>query len=310
MQPKPAHAYNERPAASAILIIIGFVLVGMVVGNILAVLIMVVVGGIGTNDLNNVNETLMQSPSGWLALMLGQAAAALCTFVFSGLLYWKFVEDKLFRDFHFNTLPPAAVFLFVIVIQVFFMPFNGWLQAINESMQLPPSLKAIEDFMRSMEDNLSGMTAFLTTFDSIGELLLAFIVIAVIAGVGEELIFRGLIQRKLYLATNNPHLAIWVSAFIFSAIHFQFFGFLPRLLLGALFGYFYYFTGNLWVPIAAHIFNNGLAVLLIFLSNQNLVSKDLEEMDNVPFPAAVTSFILAIGLLWYFKKYTAESKIV
>ncbi len=307
---QPAHAHNERPATSAILIIFGFVIIGMVIGNILAVGIMFAVGGLGTENLANTNAALMQSPSGWLALMLGQAAAALCTFVFSGLLYWKFVENKPFRDLHFNALPPAAVFLFVIVIQVFFMPFNGWLQAINEAMQLPPSLKAIEDFMRNMEDSLSGMTEFLTTFDSIGELFLAFVVIAIIAGVGEELIFRGLIQRKLYLATQNPHLAIWVAAFIFSAIHFQFFGFLPRLMLGALFGYFYYFTGNLWIPIAAHIFNNGLAVFLIFLSNQKLVSKELEEMDNVPFPAAVTSLVLAIGLLWYFKKYTTESKIV
>lgn len=310
MTPQPSHSLRERSPSSAILIIIGFVLIGMVIGNLLAAVVMLTVGGIGSDSLSDINGALMESSSGWLALMLGQAIAALCTFVFSGLLYWKLIENKKFSDLSFRALPPAAVFLFVIVIQVFFMPFNGWLQAINQSMQLPASLKGIEDFMRNMEDSLSGMTKFLTTFNSVGELILAFLVIAVIAGVGEELIFRGLIQRKLYLATKNPHVAIWVAAFIFSAIHFQFYGFLPRLMLGAMFGYFYYFTGNIWIPIVAHIFNNGLAVMLLFLSNQEMIGKDIEEMDNVPFPAAVTSVILAIGLLWYFKEYTSDKRAI
>jgi membrane protease YdiL (CAAX protease family) len=302
-QPKPFTHHNERPAFSSILIIIGFVLIGMVVGQVFSALILVLVGGVNMNDLSDLNGSIMSSPTGWLALMLSQAIASLLMFVVSGLLYWNFVEGKKFSDFNLKPLPSATIFLFTIIIQVFFMPFNGWLQAVNQSMQFPEALKGIEDFMRSMEDNMAGMTEFLTTFDSISELILAFIVIAVIAGVGEEIIFRGLIQRKLYLATKNPHVAIWLAAFIFSAIHFQFYGFLPRLMLGAMFGYFYYFTGNLWVPIVAHVFNNGLAVILLYLSHQKMIGADIEKMDNVPFAAGVTSFFLAIGLIWFFKKY-------
>lgn len=306
MQPKPSYSHNERPAFSSILIIIGFVLIGMVVGQILTALILILVGGIGMNDLADLNGTLMSSPTGWLALILSQGVASLLMFVVSGLLYWKLVEGKRFSDFNFKPLPSTTIFLFVIVIQVFFMPFNGWLQAVNESMQFPAALKGMEDFMRGMEDSLAGMTEFLTTFDSIGELLLAFIVIAVIAGIGEEIIFRGLIQRKLYLATKNAHVAIWVAAFIFSAIHFQFYGFLPRLMLGAMFGYFYYFTGNIWIPIVAHIFNNGFAVILLYLSNQKLVSEEIEKMDNVPFSAGMVSFLVAIGLMLFFRRYTSD----
>lgn len=296
---------NERAPLSSILIIIGFLLLGMVVGNIAAAGVMIGIGGVGMKDMADINGALMASPTGWLALMLGQGVASLIIFVATGILYWKLVEKKNLRDFNLRSTPPIGVFLFAIVIQLFFMPVNGWLQTINESMQLPASLKGLEDFIKGMEENLAGMTEFMTTFDSIGELFLAFIVIAVIAGVGEELIFRGLIQRKLHIAFNNPHIAIWVAAFIFSAIHMQFYGFLPRLMLGAMFGYFYYFTGNLWVPIVAHIFNNGLAVMLLYLSHQKKISADLEEIDKVPFPAAVTCLVLAIGLLWYFQKYTA-----
>lgn len=308
-QSKSFSQLNERPAFSSILIIIGFVLIGMVFGNILAALIMVTVGGIGTDNISNINGALMDSPSGWLALMLGQGVAALFTFVFSGLLYWRLVEGKKFSDLSFRPLPSATIFLFAIIIQIFFMPFNGWLQATNESMQLPAALKGLEDFMRNMEDSLSGMTEFLTTFDTIGELILAFIVIAVIAGIGEEIIFRGLIQRKLQIGLKNPHAAIWIAAFIFSAIHFQFYGFLPRLALGAMFGYFYYFTGNIWVPIVAHIFNNGFAVTLLYLSHQELISAEVEKMDDVPFAAGIASFLLAIGLLWFFKKYNDREPV-
>ncbi len=305
MQPKPSCSHNERPAFSSILMIVGFVLLGMASGQVLFAFIVVIIGGISTNEFADLTESLMQSPNGWLALMLGQGASSLCTFVFSGLLYWKLIEGKKFSDFSFKPLPVTTVFLFAVIIQVFFMPFNGWLQAANQAMELPAALKGIEDYMRSMQDSLSGMTEFLTTFDTIPELMLAFMVIAVIAGVGEEIIFRGLIQRKLQLGLKNPHAAIWIAAFIFSAIHFQFYGFLPRLMLGAMFGYFYYFTGNIWVPIVAHIFNNGLAVILLFLSHQKMVNAYLEKMDNVPFAARIASFFLAIGMLWFFRKYVA-----
>ncbi|MDP5120813.1 MAG: CPBP family intramembrane metalloprotease [Spirosomaceae bacterium] len=305
MHPKPAHSYNERPAFSSILMIIGFVLIGMALGQVLFMLVVVLIGGVGLNEFADLTGSLMQSPNGWLALMLGQAASSLFTFVFSGLLYWKLVERKKFSDFNFKPLPVTTVFLFAIIIQVFFLPFNGWLQAANQAMELPAALKGIEDFMRNMEDSLSGLTEFMTTFSTIPELILAFIVIAVIAGVGEEIIFRGLIQRKLQLGLKNPHAAIWIAAFIFSAIHFQFYGFLPRLMLGAMFGYFYYFTGNIWVPIVAHIFNNGLVVILLYLSHQKLVSADLEKMDNVPFAAGIASFFLALGMMWFFRKYIA-----
>jgi membrane protease YdiL (CAAX protease family) len=134
--------------------------------------------------------------------------------------------------------------------------------------------------------------------------LLAFCVIAVIAGIGEELIFRGLIMRKLLLGTGNPHIAIWISAFIFAAIHFQFYGILPRMMLGVLFGYFYLWTGNIRVPIFAHIFNNGFAITIMYLHNIGIVKTDLESMDDVPLSIVGFSLIATIGLMFLLKNYT------
>ncbi len=303
-----AKLQNERSAGSAILIIIGIVLLAMVIGNVVAAIFMIFIGGIGMDDLGDINGALMSSPSGWWALLIGQGAASIITFILSGIFYWKVVEIKELSDLSFHVLPSQGLFALAILTQLCFLPLNGWLQGINESMSLPESLSGLESMMKSMEESLAEVTEYLTTFDSLGKMISGFIVIAIIAGIGEELIFRGLIQRKLYSLFKNPHLAIWVAAFIFSAIHMQFYGFIPRLMLGALFGYFYYWSGNIWVPIAAHIFNNGFAVVLYYFYHQGTIGEEIVEMEEFPLPIVLGSLLLTAGLLWFLKqKSTVES---
>jgi uncharacterized protein len=297
-----AKLQSDKPALSSTLIIIGVVLLAMVLGNIAAALCMVFIGGIGMEDLGDINNALMASSSGWWALMVGQGVAAVITFIAAGVFYLRVVEKKELSELNFNALPKPAVFILVIITQLAFLPFNGWLQELNEGMKLPESLAGLEAFFKNMEDSLAEVTTFLTTFDSFIKMLVGLIVIAIVAGVGEELIFRGLIQRKLYKGLNNPHAAIWAAAIIFSAIHMQFYGFLPRLMLGALFGYFYFWTGNIWVPIVAHIFNNGFAVVMFYLSHTGAISTDLEELETFPMLVVMASLVLTGGLLWYFRK--------
>ncbi len=148
------------------------------------------------------------------------------------------------------------------------------------------------------------MTRVLTHFHSVGEFVLGFVVIAVVAGFCEELLFRGIIQTELYRGTKNIHVAVWAAAFLFSAIHFQFFGFVPRLLLGALFGYLYYWSGNIFVPMFAHLVNNGFSVIMVYLNQQGIVDIDVESTDAVaPWPAIVVFALLACVLTFYFKRF-------
>ncbi len=297
----------DRPALSSILIIIGIVLVAMVIGNIVAAGLMIGIGGIGLEDMSDINSKLMASEAGWWALMLGQGAAALITFIVAGVFYWRVIEKKALTELNFKAIPKPVIFILVFLTQLCFMPLNGWLQEVNEGMSLPESMSALESFFRGMEDSMAQLTEYLTNFDSFPKMLTGLVVIAVFAGIGEELIFRGLIQRKLYKGFGNPHVAIWVAAIIFSAIHMQFYGFLPRLMLGALFGYFYLWSGNIWVPIAAHIFNNGFAVVMFYLSTIGVISTDLEELETFPMPAVIASLVLTGGLLWYFRKQNSET---
>jgi membrane protease YdiL (CAAX protease family) len=130
------------------------------------------------------------------------------------------------------------------------------------------------------------------------EFLAAIVILAIVPAIGEELLFRGILQNKIEMLSKNKHIAIWITAFIFSFIHFQFYGFVPRLLLGALFGYLYIWSGNLTIPILAHFINNGFTLLLLY-AGVNF------EM-SVPMEITILSFILVISFLYIFKKTSTE----
>ncbi len=302
---------RENPAASSLLIIIGLFLIGFLfLGSVIQILVMMAAGA-SLTDFMNSDGDFSKLPNAWLGMILGQGLGSFMGFVGTAWFYWKNIEKKSWKDLDFNKVPALPVFGMVVLIQMAFMGFNGWLQEINQGISFPESMKGVEALLKGMEDKLAETTKFFTDFTSFWQFLLAFLVIAVIAGVGEELIFRGLIMRKLLLGTGNPHIAIWVSAFIFAVIHFQFYGILPRMMLGVLFGYFYLWTGNIRLPIFAHIFNNGLAVTIMYLHNIGIVKTDLESMDDVPMTIVGFSLIATIGLMFLLKNYTnTQSSIV
>lgn len=293
---------KENKPTPSLLIIIGILCLSFVLANILGAGVMLIVADLDMKDALNLNAAIQSSKNGWWAMMLAQGVSSLFVFIFPGLLYWYALEKKRFQDFSIKKLPQASIFGLVVLIQLAFSPFSGYVQSLNENMKLPGFLKKIEDFMKSMEENMATLTEFLTKFDSPAQLITAIIVIAILAGVGEELIFRGLIQRKLLISLKNHHLAIWISAAIFSFIHFQFYGFFPRMFLGAMFGYLYFWSGNIWIPIFAHIFNNGLAVIVMHLVNQKKISPEMEKLDTIPVPYVLASLLIFGSLMFVFQK--------
>lgn len=146
------------------------------------------------------------------------------------------------------------------------IPMMNMIIEWNEGLSLPSSLAAMESWMREAEQQAGDTVNTLMGGSSAGSLILSILIVGVLAGFSEELFFRGGIQRLLVSGRVNPHVAIWVTAFLFSAIHLQFFGFFPRLLLGAFFGYLLYWTKNLWVPIVCHIFNNSIVATVTWMT--------------------------------------------
>lgn len=199
----------------------------------------------------------------------------------------------------------AAVVLLLVGIVISFMGPNSFVAQWNAALDLPDFMGGFESWARRTENQAMEITRYLTTFDSFGMFVVGFFVIAVFPAVAEELVFRGMLQPALFSATKNKHVAIWVTAVLFSAFHLQFFGFFPRVLLGALFGYLYVWSGTLWVPIIAHFINNGLQVVVIYLVGGEMLGVDVNSTEALPIVPSLLMTAASIGLLFIFWKYTA-----
>jgi membrane protease YdiL (CAAX protease family) len=196
-----------------------------------------------------------------------------------------------------------------IVIMLGAILFNALLIDWNANVNFPDFLSSFEKFARQSEDELMAMTKFLTDFQNTGEFLMGLLVIGILAGIGEEVLFRGVLQPKLQFYTGNPHVGIWLTAFIFSAIHLQFYGFLPRMFLGAVFGYLYHYSGSLTYPIVAHILNNSFTVVMIYLNSLGKVEFNIEETDQVSLPLALLGLGSLLIALRFFKEKMATRPI-
>lgn len=241
-------------------------------------------------------------PNGRMAMLFVQGLGSGIGFWVAAWIITRFIEKA---DLHweiqrsrFNVKNLGIA----VAITLGAMFFNGLLVYWNAQLVLPESMSGIESWMEEMETQLMEMTKFLTDFQNIPELLTGILVIGVFAGIGEEMFFRGLIQPKMKQYTKSSHWGIWLTAIIFSAIHVQFYGFLPRVFLGALFGYLYLYSGSLLYPILAHIFNNALTVIVIYLANQGMIDFDLESTDYVSYPAAFLGLLVLMVGFFYFKK--------
>jgi uncharacterized protein len=190
---------------------------------------------------------------------------------------------------------PAVIAAIVVIV---FMGVNSVVIEWNQNISFPG-----DEWARRIEKTLAEGTKFLTQFNSLWDLVLVFIVIAIIPSIGEEIVFRGMIQNDFYRATKNIHIAIWVSSILFSAIHVQFFGFFPRLFLGALFGYLYFWSGNLWIAVLAHFVNNGLTVIGLYLYQKGIIDIDLEQTSSTPWQAVLFSAVCTVLLLYAYKTF-------
>lgn len=257
---------------------------------------------ISLEDFMSVVSGNYDIPNGRMAMLFAQGLGSGLGFWVATWLIVRFIEKAdLHWDIQTSRLNGQNIGL-IVLITLGGMLFNGLLVYWNAQLDLPESMAGIESWMKEMETQLMELTKFLTDFQSVPELLTGILVIGVFAGVGEELYFRGLIQPKMQGYFKSPHWGIWITAIIFSAIHVQFYGFLPRVFLGALFGYMYHYSGSLLYPIIAHIFNNSLTVVIVYLSNQGLFDFDLESTDSVSYPAAIAGFLVLILGFLYFKK--------
>jgi membrane protease YdiL (CAAX protease family) len=292
--------FTQRHPSVNLMIFIGFFIAAIFIAQFLALVMLYPFLGSEVMNLGSVaNHPENYDIKYKNVLLFLQGFTSFFSMILAPLVFLKiFYPEKL--NF-FTKVPNELFFISTVILVIIFIPANAWIADWNMSLEFPDFLVGFNSWAAAKELELKELTEYLTMFDSQSQFYFGLLVIAVIPAIGEELIFRGVFQNLFNDWFKNMHAAIWISAIIFSAIHIQFFGFFPRMFLGALFGYLYAWTGNMLIPMTGHFINNGFTLSLIHLKNQNKVELDLETTKDLPMGLIVGSAIAFAVLLVIFK---------
>jgi len=196
-----------------------------------------------------------------------------------------------------------------ILIMVASVPAISQLIELNEAMKLPGWLAGMEEWMQKAEEQAQQLTEVFLKVDTVGGFLFNLLMIAILPAIGEELLFRGLFRRLFHEWWGNIHIAIFLAALLFGVMHLQFYGLLPRTLLGLLFGYLFYWSGSLWIPIFAHFLNNAVAVTVAFLERQGMIGTGMQDFGNTDnLFVNLSSVVVTLMLLYLFRRLSSSGK--
>ncbi len=280
----------------SLLIVVGSFLLSMFAGSILAYLIF------NVNIFTDATSLDINGDSANLSVLkFYQVIYSTGMFIIPPFIIAYLVHNKVSAYLFLTKKVLLSQILLASICIVVALPLINLLADINAHLQLPQFLSGVEQWMKEAELQAEQVTKKFLVMDTPYDLFINLIVIAVIPAFGEELLFRGVIQRIFSKLTNNVHWGIFISAFIFAALHMQFFGFLPRIAMGMLFGYLLIWTRSLWVPILAHLVNNGMAVCVSYFINKGQLPEDVEKIGGsgigIWFSGIVS--LIAVGSLLF-----------
>ncbi|HOG05503.1 MAG TPA: type II CAAX endopeptidase family protein [Paludibacter sp.] len=282
-------AFSHSKTGSRIIQLIGVALFFMLVFSLLSV-------WITKGDFSDIK-----------ALKLAQFFQSLGLFVIPPFILAYLWSEEPLGYLRINRNPSGEYVLFAVIVMLVAIPAINLLGELNHAIPFPDSLSSLENYLVDMEKRAEDLTIRMLDVNSVGGLLVNIGLIAIIPAVGEELFFRGIIQQVLQ--TNlKSHAAVWITAIIFSTIHFQFFGFIPRVLMGAFLGYLLVWTKNMWVPIIAHFANNATAVLFYYFKGEG----NTFDIDNIgksdTYLIGIISLIAVLLLIYLFRKRQMASE--
>ena len=283
----------SQSASVQLLIFLLLVSAGAIFSSLLSTVYILLTQGLETDMTQNPN----------LARVI-QLIASIGTFLLPalGMAWLCSASPKQYLSIRGIKDPRTWILTFVCMLLL--TPVINLLGLLNQQMELPAFLAPVEEWMRAQEDLAERLTMTLLSDNHVEAIIANLIVIALAAGITEEFLFRGALQRVIGKYTTNPHTVIWIAAALFSAFHLQFYGFLPRMLLGAYFGYLLYWGKSIWLPVFAHFTNNAVAVIGMSDSHwkdSEFITGDIPPEHLLDFTLMATAslllFLLANRLL-------------
>jgi len=275
--------FSDKSFFSRLILLLFVLVAGIILSSAIYMFIIFVQSGFDMDQFPELSTQVLQN-TGMMRVL--QMISSLCYFILPPFVLTYFYKENTSEYLSIKLPQPMQVFVAILSL-VFAVPLINLLVTWNEGLHLPAFLNDVETWMRASENAAAKVTEKLLSGTAWTDLAANLVIIALMAGIGEELFFRGLLQRmvsdlfngKKEVVSKNRltwtnHATIWIIAFLFSAIHLQFYGFIPRLLLGAWFGYLLLWTGSIMVPIIAHFTNNALSTIFSFAENRGLLSVD------------------------------------
>ena len=293
---RPKGIYAGKPAIFQLTVLLLLILAGAVFSSLIAMGLFYMIYGLHA-DITQYSDMMR----------LLQLISALGTFLFPALALAWLCSYNPKEYLSIGKMPKGHILLLTFLSIFLITPSISLTGILNKQMELPSFMEPIENWMRLQEETAEQLTLKLLAGRGIITLFFNLIVIAVAAGITEEFLFRGALQRIIEKWTYNHHIIIWSAAIIFSTFHMQFFGFLPRMLLGAYFGYLLYWTRNIWIPVFAHFVNNAIAVISMSdakLKDNEFITGDISTQNLLPYT------IVAIVALFFFVRCCQKLKII
>ena len=279
----------------------------VIIASFLAFLVVSLVVAIpvfGVDSMMNIATADINNPQSIVVLKYFQVVQAIGVFIVPPfILAWLF-QGEISSYLLLNKKVNFATFLLVVLLGFAAMPVINLTGELNSNMQLPDWLSGVETWMKATEEKAAQLTETFLKVNGFAGLLFNIFMIAFLPAIGEELLFRGVIQRIFTRWTKNSHWGIWITAILFSALHMQFYGFIPRMLLGALFGYLLVWSGSMWLPMAAHFVNNAVAVIGMYMIDKGTIKPEFEEIGSTSdsIYLSVVSIAIVALLLWLIKR--------
>lgn len=278
-----------------LLILIGMIITFYIVGVVVAIGITKTFFGI---DLQSSFFDIVNHPSeypqGVLALKLNQGIISIAIFIVPAILFSRSINQNPVHFLHLKHKTRIYNYLFIIILIISAIPVASWLLELNQNLHLPNSLKEFETYLRGDEAFSKLQSEAFVRANGIGQLILNILIVAVIPAIAEEIFFRGCLQNFVRMCFYNLHVSVIFTAIIFSAIHGDYFGFLPRFMFGVVLGYAFAYSGNIWVTVLGHFLNNTITILAFYISEKH---PEIEYFkDDYNFPIYLTA-IAAFGVV-------------
>jgi membrane protease YdiL (CAAX protease family) len=290
--------YADKSALFQLYILLLLVLGGLILASFITTIPLLLLQGIDGSQ-----KGIAFDPS---LMRISQFISAVGTFLLPACFFAWLCSNQPKRYLSIGKCPTFEVLVLTFLSMFLINPAISLTGLLNQQMELPSFMEGIEHWMRTQEDEAERLTLLLLSEKGIGALLANLLVVALTAGITEEFLFRGAFQRILERWTSNPHWVIWIAACLFSAFHMQFYGFLPRMLLGAYFGYLLYWSRNIWIPVFAHFTNNAFAVICMSdeqLKQNEFISGEVTAPNLLPY---IVMAVIGLALFYFCGKRLKE----